>query len=113
MSNITDAWQSLYDAQTEAIGFPLTANIYEIDVGCIASANTMNQILAPGGLTDEGGYELQMLASNFSSGRDLKLNADGDVPNLITIQGVTLEVIQDNNNNGVLYVTCSKFVSKE
>ncbi len=113
MSNITDAWQTLYDAQTEAIGFELTANVYGIDVACIASAGTMNNILAPGGVTEDGGYELQMLASNFSPGRDLKLNADGDIPNSITIQGVTLEVIQENDNNGIKYCTCGRFVAKE
>lgn len=113
MSNFTDAWLTLYDAQTEAVGNALTATIIPLGANgpgitdkAIFTQNTLDQVFAPGGLAEAGGWTMQMLASAFPDEP-----AKGSAVIALGVQG--LQVIGVNNNNGILYIQVGDFVSQE
>lgn len=105
MSNTTDAWKDLYDAQTDAVGQKLTATVGNVIGRAIFHQNALDQILAPGGLAEAGGFEFQMLAEDFAQ------TPDKFIP--VLAQGVELQVVNVNVNNGILYITAGDPVSTE
>lgn len=106
MTNFEEAWLDLYDAQTEAVGSALMAMINGVTGKMIATTNTLDQVFAPGGLAEAGGFTLQMLASGF-------LDEPPKGAQVIALDRSDLTVIGVNNNNGILYIDVGDFVAKE
>jgi len=109
MSETLDAWNELYDAQTEALG-AITATFTTIATGdplvtnqpAISAQVPLDQVLRAGGLSEAGRFELQMRASDFGNTPPPKLLTAVTV----TGQGITSEtelVVLNCKVNGPIY----------
>lgn len=107
MSATLDAWNQLYAAQTEAIGVALTATVGTVTAAAIASADVLNQILVAGGLSQAGGFNLQMRASDFSNTPPTKLTT------AVAALGQSLVVLDCKVNNGIFYIQCGDPTSND
>lgn len=102
-----EAWEELYDAQTESIGYEMTAVVGIITAACIASEANLNEILKAGGLAEAGGITLQMRASDFANVPPPKLTT------AVTALGQDLVVLSANVNNGIFYIVAGDPVAQE
>lgn len=107
MSNLTTAWESLYTAQTDAVGSALVATIGAVATSkpVIPSESPFNDIIEKGGIGNEGDLTLQMLASDFSAAP-----VQGSA---VTVLGRTISVLDYNLNNGVYYIVAGDATSRE
>lgn len=105
MSAATDAWLSQYRAQTEFLGSEITATVGAVTDKAIPSAVDLDQVLNAGGLSEGGGFTIQMLASAFS-GEPSKFTA-------VSLLGYSLQVDSVKNNNGIFYISASDPTANE
>jgi hypothetical protein len=109
MSLITKAWQQLYRAQTKATGVAIVATVegYARNKPAILSKVSVDSVFVPGGDAEGGDWNLQMLASDFSSEPPAKvaITCNGDAA------GHDLEVLSIERNNGVLLINAADFAA--
>ena len=99
MSNFTDAWTELYNAQTEATGSAYTATVNLITGPCILSTIALRSKLSLSSFTQDGAVPFQMLVSSFPNGEPPAQCA-------IELQGIPNLYLYDcDTNNGVYYMT--------
>ena len=99
MSNFTDAWTELYNAQTEATGIAYTATVNLITGPCVLSAIALRSKLSLSSFTQDGAVPFQMLVSSFPNGEPPAQCA-------IELQGIPNLYLYDcDTNNGVYYMT--------
>jgi hypothetical protein len=109
MSETFDAWNELYDAQTEALGI-ITATLTNIasntplvtNAPAVSAQVPLDQVLRAGGLSEAGQFELQMRASDFGNTPPPKLLTGVSV----TGQGITSEAeltVLNCKVNGPIY----------
>lgn len=105
MTNIEKAWNDLYAAQTDAIGEQLTASVNNEGCRAIISDITLDEILAAGGQAEAGGFTLQIPLSEL-----------GEEPakfSPVVCRGKTLQALNVNSNNGIVYITAGDPVANE
>ena len=99
MSNFTDAWTELYNAQTEATGIAYTATVNLITGPCVLSTIALRSKLSLSSFTQDGAVPFQMLVSSFPNGEPPAQCA-------IELQGILNLYLYDcDTNNGVYYMT--------
>ena len=99
MSNFTDAWTELYNAQTEATGIAYTATVNLITGPCVLSTIALRSKLSLSSFTQDGAVSFQMLVSSFPNGEPPAQCA-------IELQGIPNLYLYDcDTNNGVYYMT--------
>ena len=99
MSNFTDAWTELYNAQTEATGIAYTATVNLITGPCVLSTIALRSKLSLSSFTQDGAVPFQMLVSSFPNGEPPAQCA-------IELQGIPNLYLSDcDTNNGVYYMT--------
>ncbi len=105
------AWEATYRANTAANGAQ-TATIGPVNTKrAIVSEMTADEILAVGGTAEAGGFNIQMLASDFDSPPEKFQDVEVFGPTLAVQPG--LKVVNVNTNNGVYYIQAGDFVSLE
>ena len=97
MSDFTDAFADLYEAQTESCGVSRTITIGAVTASAIVSPLTTDEVIVAGGIGDNGGYSAQVLVSDFAT-RPAK-NAT------VTFGASTLYVLQISESNGIYTLT--------
>ncbi len=112
MTATQSAWVSLYNANARSNG-PQTAIVgANVAKRAIISKLTQDEILAAGGTAENGGWNLQMLATDLGAPAakfDVVQIYAGTVP----LDNRALKVGNVDNNNGVLYITATDFVAHE
>ena len=99
MSNFTDAWTELYNAQTEATGIAYTATVNLITGPCVLSTIALRSKLSLSSFTQDGAVPFQMLVSSFPNGEPPAQCA-------IELQGIPNLYLYDcDTNNGIYYMT--------
>lgn len=98
MSQLTEAWEQAYDAQTECIGVARTATVGGVTARAITTTLRTDEVLVAGGKAEAGGFTAQMLASDFPDGTPDKFTP-------ISANGQELQVLSADENNGILYFT--------
>ena len=99
MSNFTDAWTELYNAQTEATGIAYTATVNLITGPCVLSTIALRSKLSLSSFTQDGAVPFQMLVSSFPNGEPPAQCA-------IELHGIPNLYLYDcDTNNGVYYMT--------
>ena len=99
MSNFTDAWTELYNAQTEATGIAYTATVNLSPGPCVLSTIALRSKLSLSSFTQDGAVPFQMLVSSFPNGEPPAQCA-------IELQGIPNLYLYDcDTNNGVYYMT--------
>ena len=99
MSNFTDAWTELYNAQTEATGIAYTATVNRITGPCVLSTIALRSKLSLSSFTQDGAVPFQMLVSSFPNGEPPAQCA-------IELQGIPNLYLYDcDTNNGIYYLT--------
>ena len=110
MSALTDAWEALYAAQTEATGEAIIATVgtYAVNKPAVVSALDLNSIVVDGGVAEAGGFNIQMLASDFSGEppKQTAISAGGSA------DGHPLEVYSVNVNNGIYYIVAVDYAAE-
>lgn len=107
MSDTTDSWLELYDAQTEAVGEARTATVGAVTARAITTEARLDEIVVAGGIAEAGGLVAQMLQSDFPDG-----TPDKRTP-FSAIGQTGLYVLSANENNGILYITAGQFQANE
>lgn len=109
MSAMTDAWRELRAANAaEVAANTATVGAFATNKPCIVSAVDLDELIAAGGVYDEGGYELQMAESDFS-GEPPK----GTAVTCTALSG-TFYVIKDpRKTDGTWYLQVGNMVSIE
>ncbi len=106
------AWVSLYNANTRVNGAQTATVGTNAGKRAIISKLTQDEILAAGGTAENGGWNLQMLATDLGA-----LPAKFDVVQVfadtIPLDNAALKVSNVDNNNGVFYITATDFVAHE
>ena len=106
MSNFTDAWTELYNAQTEATGIAYVATVNLITGPCILSTIALRPKLSLSSFTEDGAVPFQMLASSFPNGEPPAQCA-------IELLGLpNLYLFSVDVNNGVYYMTAQDRTKK-
>ncbi len=104
-------WLALYAANTAMNGVQTVCIAGTSAVAAIVSEMTEDEILAAGGTAENGGYNIQMLASRAVR-KPQKFDS-------IQVYGPTIEqlenlqVFNSNLNNGVIYCQAADFVASE
>jgi hypothetical protein len=99
MSNFTDAWTELYNAQTEATGIAYTATVNLITGPFVLSTIALRSKLSLSSFTQDGAVPFQMLVSSFPNGEPPAQCA-------IELQGIPNLYLYDcDTNNGIYYMT--------
>lgn len=105
VSIVTDSWVMLYNQATIQLGEARLASVNGITGRAIVGEMNADEIFAAGGLAESGGFKLQMLASDFS------IQPQKFSP--ATARGVTLQVLNANDNDGILYLEIGDPVANE
>lgn len=104
MSALTDAFDELYTAQTEAIG---TAQVVTIgatsNIAAIIEAVPRDQVYIDGGLGEKQPFRLMIKATALSSTEPAKFTAVSFTP-VGSATAVALAVLNVESNNGIFYV---------
>lgn len=112
MSEITDAFDELLDAQEEATGERLKASVGAVvDKDAVIEELTFDEIVAAGGTAENGGFKLQMRKSDFPT-RPPEFDAQG-VKTTVVARGVTLQLLSVTENNGILLIGAGDSVAED
>jgi hypothetical protein len=100
-----EAFEELLDAQEEVLDERLTVTVGDVEnKDAIVEKLTFDDIVAAGGVAEKGGFRLQVRESDFPG--DLHLRD-------ATARGVTLKVMTEERNNGVLVLTIGDPVAED
>lgn len=109
MSRVTDNFDRLYAAQTRTIGVAILATVdgYASGKPAILSTIATNDIYVDGGTATDGGYELQMKASDFGTEppKQTRVTCNGDAA------GIELEVMDVDTSNGIYLIKLASFAA--
>jgi len=106
VSAMTDAWVELLAANVEAVGQRLvTVGTVAVSKSAIVSESPFNDMIAKGGVFNEGDLTLQMLVSDFSG-----TPASNDA---VTVLGRSLFLLNYEDNDGVRYLHVSDLIGDE
>ncbi len=117
MTPTQNAWLALYAANARANGAQ-TATITRdgapvtTSKRAIISELTMDEVLAAGGTAENGGYNIQMLATDFAQ-PPAKFDTVEIFSETIPLNNGTLELDSPNLNNGIWYLKATDFVAHE
>lgn len=107
MSAFADNWIELYNTQTETLRDAATqddgtreATVGETTAKCILGVNALNAKLGLADFTNEGGFDFQMLASDFDNPPQAQCAVE-----LPGIGGLVMQSL--NQNNGVWYMVAT------
>lgn len=116
MTPTQTAWLSLYAANKAVNGDQRAAVGAVSNQGrAIISELTMDEILAAGGTAQNGGYNVQMLAIDFSAApeKQMPVTVLGPTVDPVSSGLGSLQVLSANNNNGIYYIQVGDFVAHE
>lgn len=112
MTSTQSAWIALYNANARSNG-PQTAIVGSNPAKrAIISQLTQDEILAAGGTAQNGGWNLQMLATDLATAPD-KFDSTQIFSGTVPLSNRALKVGNVDNNNGILYITAMDFVAHE